>query len=143
LEKNRRLFARRIETEKYLRFFSNGIKGDHMYCPHCQAEYVAGVKMCPECGVPLVDDLAEDAAEPEPEETAEEQDGGMEPVYTTNRVDEITLIKSILDDEGIEYIFQGEHFVRAQSLIEPAHLLVRKDQADRVREILAELGLEH
>jgi hypothetical protein len=114
-----------------------------MYCPHCQAEYVAGVKMCPECGVPLVDDLDEDAPEEEPEGTAEVDDTGMEPVYSTNRLEEITLLKSILDNEGIEYIFQGEHFVRAQSLIEPAHLLVRKDQADRVREILNELGLEH
>jgi len=113
-----------------------------MYCPHCHAEYVAGVKMCPECGVPLVDDLAEDAEEPEPEETAEIDDSGMEPVYSTNRLEEITLIKSILDNEGIDYIFQGEHFVRAQSLVESAHLLVRKDQADRVREILAELGLD-
>jgi len=114
-----------------------------MYCPNCQSEYVAGVKMCPECGVPLVDDLAEDAPEPEPDETAEMPDAGMEPVYSTPRLEEITLLKSILDNEGIEYVFQGEHFVHAQSLIEPAHLLVRKDQVDRVREILNELDMEH
>jgi hypothetical protein len=107
-----------------------------MYCPNCQAEYVAGVKMCPECGVPLVDEQSEDAAE---NETDMDRPGtDMEPVFSTNNFSDVALIKSALDAEGIEYIFQGE----TRPMIEPARLLVREDQADRALEIIADLNLD-
>lgn len=112
-----------------------------MYCPTCQAEYVAGVKMCPECGVPLVDELPEDA--PDIETDIDRSEETMVPVFTTNDYNAIVLIKSALDAEAIDYFFQGENVVGVQPLIEPARLHVRKDQADRVREILAELDLNH
>jgi hypothetical protein len=30
------------------------------YCPNCRFEYKEGVKECPDCGAPLVDELPED-----------------------------------------------------------------------------------
>ena len=115
-----------------------------MYCPNCQSEYVAGVKMCPECGAPRVEDLPEesDAETTEPAtETAIIED------YTignyTGSLPQIALIKSVFDDSGITYFIQGENSVQTMSMIIPVRVMVPEDQADRAREILGELDLDH
>jgi len=115
-----------------------------MYCPNCQSEYVAGVKMCPECGAQLVDDLPD---ETETEETDTAQETGFIEVYTisnyTNSQSQIALIKSAFEDSGITYIIQGENFTQMMPMIIPIRVMVREDQADQAREILGELDLDH
>jgi len=115
-----------------------------MYCPNCQSEYVAGVKMCPECGTPLVDDLPD---ETETEETDTTQETGFIGVYTisnyTNSQSQIALIKSAFDDAGIEYIIQGENSAQMLPMVIPIRVMVREDQVDQAREILGELDLDH
>ncbi len=94
-----------------------------MFCPKCRTEYVEGVTLCVDCGVRLVQELP---PEPAPEYTAYEQ------IPLTVNPDDISLIKSVLDSEGIVYFFKGEFVTHGQS----ARLLVRKDQVDEVMEIL-------
>jgi hypothetical protein len=114
-----------------------------MYCPNCQAEYVAGVKMCPECGVPLVEEPPD---ETEKEETDTTPETGFIEVYAignyTNSQSQIALIKSALDDAGIEYIIQGENFARTMPMVIPIRVMVHENQVDQAREILADLELD-
>ena len=97
-----------------------------MFCPECRTEYVEGVTLCADCGVQLVQELP---PEPTPEYTAYEQ------IPLTVNPDDISLIKSILDSEGIVYFFKGEFVTHGHS----ARLMVRKDQVDEVVDILEHL----
>ena len=97
-----------------------------MFCPECRTEYVEGVTVCVDCGVQLVQELP---PEPAPEYTAFEQ------IPLTVNPDDISLIKSILDTEGIAYFFKGEFVTHGHS----ARLMVRKDQVDEAMEILGNL----
>ncbi len=61
-------------------------------------------------------------------------------VFSTYNPGEIAVIKSILDGEGIRYFFQGENVNLLIAAGSHPRLLVEEDQADRVRDILHELG---
>lgn len=64
----------------------------------------------------------------------------MVEVFTTYNHGDIAFIKSVLDGEGIHYYFQGESAIMMVAAGSYARLLVQEDQADRVRDILQELG---
>lgn len=48
----------------------------------------------------------------------------------------ILIIKSLLEDEGIEYYLKGEHSYLMEPMLEPVRLMVRKEQLEVVKEIL-------
>lgn len=64
----------------------------------------------------------------------------MVEVFSTYNPGEIAVIKSILDGEGIRYFFQGENVNLLIAAGSRPRLLVDEDQANRVRDILQELG---
>jgi Putative prokaryotic signal transducing protein len=103
-----------------------------MYCPKCRTEYRDGFYVCVDCNVDLVAELP---AEEEPEII-----DFVEVMRTHNSAD-IAMIKSILDAEKITYYFDGEHFMCVWPYAEPARLMVKRDEADRAKEILRELDL--
>lgn len=73
----------------------------------------------------------------------EQEDAGyveMVEVFSTYNPGDITFVKSVLDGEDIHYYFQGENTAMLVAAGAYARLLVRADQADRVREILQEAG---
>lgn len=90
-------------------------------------EYREGFTVCSDCKVELVRELP---PEERPEYIEFEQ-----VLYTFNPAD-IAFIKSLLDSEDIDYFFHGEHFNYLRPLVEPARLMVRKDQAGTARELL-------
>jgi hypothetical protein len=97
-----------------------------MFCPECRTEYVEGFTVCVDCGVQLVQELP---PEPAPMYTAYKQ------IPVTVNPDDISLIKSIFDGEGIDYYFKGEFVTHGHS----ARLMVRKDQVEEATEILGNL----
>jgi len=98
-----------------------------MFCPKCGAEYIEGIVECADCRVPL---------KLEPPRHVDRKPKEFTEILRTFNQGDIALIKSILDNERIEYIFYGEYFNQVGPLIQPATLIVRKDQAERVRELL-------
>ncbi len=105
-----------------------------MFCPKCKTEYVEGIHVCADCGSELVPGLPT----PEPPHWID-----FEEVLTTFNAGDIAVIKSILDGEDINYYIQGEAFNYVQPLVQPAKLMVQKDQADQAREILNDLALDY
>ena len=108
-----------------------------MFCPKCLSEYVEGVSVCPECGVGLVPELDDDGMSEGPQWAEFEQ------ILSTFNASDIALIKSILDGEGVAYYFLGEIFNCMEPMVQPPRLMVQKDQADQVREMLGDLNLEY
>ncbi len=64
-------------------------------------------------------------------------------ILSTCNPGDIAVIKSILDGEGITYFFQGENFTHLgySTLMAPARLMVKKDEAERAKEILKDLKI--
>ena len=65
------------------------------------------------------------------------------PVMETHNAGDRVFIKSILDAEGIVYFVQGEHVAPYLFNALPMRFMVRKDQADRAREILKDIKLSY
>lgn len=64
----------------------------------------------------------------------------MVEVFSTYNPGDIAFVKSVLDGEDIHYYFQGENTAMLVAAGAYARLLVAKDQAGRVRDILREIG---
>jgi len=103
-----------------------------MYCPECGYEYVEGIKECADCRVPLVEE--------QPRQIRRRPKEFQEVLSTYNQAD-IALIKSILDDEKVEYVWVDETFSQIGQLIQPATLVVRKEHVSRTREALSHLNV--
>lgn len=98
-----------------------------MFCPKCRTEYQKGIGICADCGTPLVEIL-----DPEPEAEYVEYDE----VLAIFSAGEIALMKSLLNDAQITYYFKGEMFNYVDPLIQPARLMVRRDQVADALEII-------
>lgn len=98
-----------------------------MFCPECKAEYVKGIKVCADCEVPLVEKLPEEKKERivrvEYEELLYTPDQGL-----------VVIIKSILDNAGITYYFQGDRFAHLYPV--PARLFIKKEEIQEARDLL-------
>lgn len=104
-----------------------------MFCPKCKREYREGLCKCEDCGSGLVDHVSQ---------TVPDHFGNDEfvEVFSTYHQDDISFIKSILDGEDITYFFQGENSIMLIAAGAYARLLVRAEDAPRVKEILQDLG---
>lgn len=103
-----------------------------MFCPVCKSEYVEGVTECYDCRLPLVKELVDESAAPPIQ---------FEEVLRTYNQGDVAVIRSVLDDAEIEYFFRGEFFNLTYPLVQPARLFVRKDQAARVKDLLAGINV--
>jgi len=73
-----------------------------MFCPNCKTEYVIGILVCADCETNLVPVLPPDDDELE----APQED--LVTILQTRDQSLIPLIKSMLEDAGIEYSVEGE-----------------------------------
>lgn len=105
-----------------------------MFCPKCRAEYIAGIKECPDCKVKLVRRL------PDPEVLAKE------PVFVeilrTSNPGDMALMKSLLDAENIAYYFLGENFNLIYAPID-CRLMVLEEDAGKAENAIKELDLNY
>ncbi len=105
-----------------------------MFCPKCRYEYREGIFNCPDCHVDLVEVLP-DMQEEESEFTEYEE------LLTTYNPADVAMIKSLLDAENITYYFNDEEVMSLRLLVEPARLMIKKDEAEKAREILKDVDL--
>jgi hypothetical protein len=103
-----------------------------MFCPKCRAEYREGFHTCSDCNVELVDELP---PLPEPEFV-----DFVEILATYNPAD-VVFLKSLLESEGIQYFFKGEHFMYMRPLADPVRLMVRQDQVEEAIELIKDVKL--
>jgi hypothetical protein len=110
-----------------------------MFCPKCRAEYKEGVKKCGECEVALV------AVLPEKPKRAKQEDKDIEfiSVVRSFNPQDIAIIESILADSGIEYYIQGKEGMVVYPLVDPASVMVVKEQAEEARDLLKDLDLSY
>ena len=103
-----------------------------MFCPECRTEYREGFTVCADCNVNLVDSIP---PIPDPEFV-----DFMELLGTYNPAD-VAFLKSLLESEGIQYFFKGEHFMHVRPLADPVRLMVRSDQINDAIELLKDVEL--
>ncbi len=103
-----------------------------MFCPDCGAEYRKGFTVCADCNVDLVDELP---PQPEPEFV------NLVEVLATYNPADVAFLKSLLESEGIQYYFKGEHFMYMRPLADPVRLMVREDQEQAALELLKNVNL--
>lgn len=65
------------------------------------------------------------------------------PIINTHNAGDRVFLKSILDAEGITYFIQGEHVAPYVFNALPMTLMVKKDQADKAREMLEAIELSY
>ena len=106
-----------------------------MFCPRCRGEYEPGFTECADCHVPLVPELPPPPPEPEYVEHVH--------LLGTHNPGDIAVIKAILESEGITHFFDGEYFNRLRPMVQPARLLVRKDQVQQAKDVLKHLNLSY
>ncbi len=105
-----------------------------MFCPKCRAEYRAGFTECADCKIPLVAVLP---PEPKPEYVEYEE------VLSTFNMGDLAIIKPTLDKENLTYYFKGDQLQIMRPTVEPARLMLRKDQVQKAIEILKDLKLNY
>ncbi|MBL4937366.1 DUF2007 domain-containing protein [Clostridium sp. YIM B02515] len=102
-----------------------------MFCPKCRGEYVEGIKVCPECGEKLIDELnEEDGVEYRP----------MVTVLKTFDRGVIAIAKSLLQSEYIPFYVSGEltFGIITFTTINPMELQVPEEYEEKAKEILAD-----
>ena len=105
-----------------------------MFCPKCRAEYREGFNTCSDCHVELVEDLPPlDADKPEFVNFVE--------ILATYNPADIVFLKSLLESEGIQYFFKGEHFMYMRPLADPVRLMVREDQVEYAINLVKDVKL--
>ncbi len=110
-----------------------------MFCPKCHAEYREGFEICSDCHIPLVQELSQEPSPAVPE---------FAMVISTGDAALIPLIKSLLENAGIEFTAKGEglqhlfawgHLGSSHSLVGPAEFWVRAEDEEEARELLSQL----
>ena len=111
-----------------------------MMCPDCGHEFAWHVGVCPTCGVNLVDRL-ESVHAPTP-------DAELVTVFATGDAGLISIVKSLLEAEGIDYLGRGEglqdlfgggRIAAGFNVVGPVEFLVRGEDAERARDLLKRL----
>ncbi len=103
------------------------------YCPKCKSEYGPGIKTCPDCDVQLVDELSKPSS----------RDTELVVVGAYPFESIAQQAKLLLESNGIETVLSNEIMAQIDIIFVFADggvkVLVRGEDAQRAKEILAEL----
>jgi hypothetical protein len=137
--------------------------GDYYYCkdPNCQKILQAGLKfeilpaeiICPNCESDLLlenderesrkvhchecESLIDFTVDPPTVKKREE----YSQVFSSLNQGDIALIKSLLDDGGIDYYVFGENFLSIDPLIQPVRFFIVNEQIDTAKELFKDFDL--
>ena len=103
-----------------------------MVCPECKAEYLKGVHVCPDCRVPLVQELP---PQPRPEYVE------YVTILKTGNPVVLAMGKSLLSAAGIRHFVKGE-FLQDMFRIGTAEVKVGKDEDPEAKNLLRERTIE-
>ena len=116
-----------------------------MFCPQCRLEYREGFTRCSDCDVPLVESLP-------PEEAGDPASLDLVTVFETGEPTLLAMAHSLLDEEGIPYLTQGEGLqdlfgmgrlgTGFSTLVGPVHIQVERKREEEVRALFAKLEEE-
>jgi hypothetical protein len=107
-----------------------------MFCPQCHAEYREQLSECPDCQVPLVDDLSD--TETPPDSPA---DLDLDVLIRTGIADPVAagLVKSLFREAGIPFFAMDQNIAARQesgNLLGWWNVRVPRDREAEAREIL-------
>ena len=111
-----------------------------MFCPKCKKKFKWMLLTCPECGVPLIHDVAKPSSAAAPREV---EYVSYVPLYSPQNESESALLKSILDSEGINYFVRNDNFGSLEvgpriGLFNAKLIEVQDDQYERANELLSD-----
>ncbi|MDR3667960.1 MAG: DUF2007 domain-containing protein [Ignavibacteriaceae bacterium] len=131
-------YCKKPECQKAMKNELNSGLPMQINCPSChftiginKNENMKKLVRCPEC-----DSLINLAVDP-PEIIKDKEYVQM--LSSMNQGD-LGIIKSMLDDGGIDYFVNGENFLIIDPLIQPARIMVRVDQLEEASEIIKNLN---
>ena len=108
-----------------------------MFCPKCGDEFVAGIKICPDCELSLVDEQPSK----EPRELVESEE--LVTVATFQTVFDASVAKGALEAEGMHAFVPNESvgsFSRLAQRESWAELKVKARDRDRAVQVLKNAG---
>lgn len=105
-----------------------------MFCPKCKTEYQPGFERCADCDLELVHEL------PAESELEHEE---FEELLSTYNPQDMALLKSLLEAEGITHFFQGEHSSYVLPIPIPIKLMVAKSEIKKASEVVRDLKLSY
>ena len=111
-----------------------------MFCPKCRCEYRKGYSVCIDCEVDLVESLGEKAGENFGDNYVSRL--SFVPVLSTSNLEDVSLIKDILEDRWVEYYFDEENFFDPD-IKDSYILMVREDLVPSVLELLKEFEVHY
>ena len=111
-----------------------------MFCPKCKKKFKWMLLTCPECGVPLIHEVAKPRRAAAPPEV---EYANYVPLYSPQNDVELSFLKSILDSEGINYFVRNDNFGSLEvgpriGLFNAKMIEVQDDQYERASELLAD-----
>jgi len=74
------------------------------FCPDCEAEYRAGIEVCPDCGIGLVPELTPD------NKLHDTSEGEPLPLQSFKSSAEAELVRDTLETNGIRSFVEGGEF---------------------------------
>lgn len=112
-----------------------------MFCPVCRSEYRDGFVKCSDCEIELVSSLPAPVEEPGVE---------LVKVFETGEASLIPVVKSLLDDAGIDFSTRGEPIqdlfgwgrfgTGLNYVVGPVEFLVREEEASDAAELLSHMA---
>lgn len=103
-----------------------------MVCPECKAEYLEGVRVCPDCRIPLVQELP---PQPLPEYVE------YVTILKTGNPVVLAMVKSLLSAAGIRHFVKGG-VLQDLFRVGTAEIQVGRDDEPEARNLLRECTIE-